>query len=122
MPPIPGGGSSPAQLDRPPSLPPEVTPSTFTQLAGQTQAGAGPTAGDMQIKTLVGQLAMQIEMLSMKLGQLVPGSVQTVAQIQQLVRQLAITALTAGSAPAPMSPEMDMGALAGGDMMQGGVA
>lgn len=100
-------GGPPGQLDRPPSLPPEVQPSTFNQLAGQQDptTGAGPSVGGMQIKTIVGQIAMQIEMLALKLGQLVPGSEGAVGGIQQMVRQLAVTALTQDQTQQPMQPQ-----------------
>ncbi len=114
--PDPSLGSPPGQLDRPPSLPPEVQASTFNSLAGQAQpnAGAGPSIGGMQIKTIVGQLAMQIEMLSLKLGQLVPGSEALVGGIQQAIRQLAVQALTQDETQQPpQSQGSPFGAMAG---------
>lgn len=110
-------GGPPGQLDRPPSLPPEVQASTFNSLAGQAQpnAGAGPSVGGMQIKTIVGQLAMQIEMLSLKLGQLVPGSEALVGGIQQAIRQLAVQALTQDETQQPPQSQgaSPFGAMAG---------
>jgi len=98
MPQDPSNGGF-STLDRPPTLPPEVQPSTFNQLAGQSDVGGGVSAGDMQIKGVVAQLGMNIEMLTTKLGQLVPGSESLVQQIVGLTRQLAVSALTGPSMP-----------------------
>jgi len=103
-----------SQLDRPPSLPPDVQPSTFNQLAGQSQpgAGAGPSAGDMQMKAILGQIAMSLEMGLMKLAALVPGSEGLAEQARQLIRQIAIGGLTSqsmGPTSEPMSPEVEAG-------------
>ena len=119
------GGGPPGQLDRPPSLPPEVQASTFNQLAGQgdPSAGAGPSAGGMQIATIVGQLGMQIEMMTMKLGQLVPGSESLVGGIQQMVRQMAMQALQGGGQTQqpiqPQSPSPDQFSSMAGSAPQG---
>lgn len=104
-------------LDRPPTLPPEVQPSTFNQLAGQQNPGmgAGPSAGDMQIKTIIGQMAMGLEMALMKLAALVPGSEGYAETARQAIRQIAVSGLASPGMGMPQpSPESspDLGALA----------
>lgn len=114
----------PSQLDRPPSLPPEVQASTFNQLAGQQDptTGAGPSLGGSQMVTIVGQLAMQMEMMAMKLGQLIPGSENIVAVIQQATKQLALAALTSqgqSQQAQPEQPVSPMDAMMGPPATQG---
>jgi len=114
---ISGSGNEGYQaLDRGPSLPPDVQPSTFNQLAGQQDPsqGAGPSAGGMQIATIIGQMAMGLEMALMKLAALVPGSEGYAQVAQQAIRQIAVSGLAASGAGGGMQPPSpDMGALAG---------
>lgn len=116
---VSGSGNQGYQaLDRPPTLPPDVQPSTFNQLAGQQDPnqGAGPTAGGAQIVTIIGQMAMQLEMGLMKMAALIPGSEGYAQVAQQAIRQMAVSALAATGAgmpnPTQPSPAPDMGMLA----------
>jgi len=122
---VSGSGNEGFQsLDRPPSLPPDVQPSTFNQLAGQQDPGmgAGPSAGGMQMATIIGQMAMGLEMALMKLAALVPGSEGYAQVAQQAIRQIAVSGLASAGAGGGMQPQPspDMGQLAGPQGPQSG--